>query len=263
MPLIVVSSPKGGVGKTTLVANLGVALARQGRQVTLIDFDVQNALQMHFGLALKNRLGYVARAVETDDWRRNIVPVADGIRLLPYGAVDAGQRRALENALVTDGAAFLRGHLGSILADRDGIILADTAPGPTPALEALEELADLRIALLLSDATSLALLPQVLKVEQPARPGGQPPKLILNQVDLRRRLNRDVAAFVRQRAGNALLGTVRQDESVAEAAAQQESVFAYAANAGAAQDIAAIANRLDRMLFPDHETMPRATMGNK
>ncbi|RJF87931.1 cellulose synthase operon protein YhjQ [Oleomonas cavernae] len=262
MPLIVVSSPKGGVGKTTLVANLGVALARQGRQVTLIDFDVQNALQLHFGLALKNRSGYVARAVETADWRRNIVAVADGIRLLPYGTADAAQRRALENALVADGAGFLRNHLGAILAERDGIILADTAPGPTPALEALETLADLRIALLLSDATSLALLPRVLEAEQPARRDRRPPQLILNQIDLRRRLNRDVAAFVRQRAAAALLGTVRQDESLAEAVAQQESVFAYAAHAGAAQDIATIAQRLDRMLFPDHETVPRANTGH-
>ena len=38
---------KGGVGKTTLVANLAVALRRRGRQVTAVDFDSQNALRFH------------------------------------------------------------------------------------------------------------------------------------------------------------------------------------------------------------------------
>lgn len=38
--LIAFASGKGGVGKSLLVANLGIQLARQGRRVTLIDCDV-------------------------------------------------------------------------------------------------------------------------------------------------------------------------------------------------------------------------------
>lgn len=37
---IVVTSGKGGVGKTTVCANLGMALARQNRRVLLIDLDI-------------------------------------------------------------------------------------------------------------------------------------------------------------------------------------------------------------------------------
>jgi hypothetical protein len=48
MPLICVCSPKGGVGKTTLTANLAYALARSGSKVLALDFDVQNALRLHF-----------------------------------------------------------------------------------------------------------------------------------------------------------------------------------------------------------------------
>ncbi len=36
---IVVTSGKGGVGKTTFVLNLGITLARKGKRVVLIDFD--------------------------------------------------------------------------------------------------------------------------------------------------------------------------------------------------------------------------------
>src|ERR1700678_2312641 len=38
--VIVVTSGKGGVGKTTSTASLGVALAQEGRRVCVVDFDV-------------------------------------------------------------------------------------------------------------------------------------------------------------------------------------------------------------------------------
>lgn len=38
--VIVVTSGKGGVGKTTSTAALGAALARAGKKVVVVDFDV-------------------------------------------------------------------------------------------------------------------------------------------------------------------------------------------------------------------------------
>lgn len=68
MPLICVCSPKGGVGKTTVAANLSYALARSGIKVLAIDFDVQNALRLHFGVPLSDGRGYVAKSMENPDW---------------------------------------------------------------------------------------------------------------------------------------------------------------------------------------------------
>ena len=47
---IVITSGKGGVGKTTTTINLGAALAEQGRRVLLVDFDPQGALSVGLGI---------------------------------------------------------------------------------------------------------------------------------------------------------------------------------------------------------------------
>ena len=46
-----ITSTKGGVGKTTLTANLGALLADMGLRVLLIDADVQPSLSKYFPLA--------------------------------------------------------------------------------------------------------------------------------------------------------------------------------------------------------------------
>jgi len=48
--IIAVLNQKGGVGKTTTVANLGAAVASRGRDICLIDLDPQAHLTLHFGL---------------------------------------------------------------------------------------------------------------------------------------------------------------------------------------------------------------------
>lgn len=48
--MIVVANQKGGVGKTTTVANLGAALAALDRRVLLIDLDPQAALTATYGI---------------------------------------------------------------------------------------------------------------------------------------------------------------------------------------------------------------------
>jgi chromosome partitioning protein len=48
--VIAVINQKGGVGKTTSVANLGAALAARGHTVCLIDMDPQSHLTLHFGV---------------------------------------------------------------------------------------------------------------------------------------------------------------------------------------------------------------------
>lgn len=64
---IVVANQKGGVGKTTTVANLGSALAMLGQRVLLVDLDPQAALTATFGLDPYTLSGTMATVLLKDN----------------------------------------------------------------------------------------------------------------------------------------------------------------------------------------------------
>ncbi len=106
--IIVTTSGKGGVGKTTATANLGMALAKLGRQVALVDADF-GLRNLDLLLGLENRIVYTAVEVLAKECRLDQALVKDkrqpGLVLLPAAqnrtkeSVSPDQMRLLVNAL--------------------------------------------------------------------------------------------------------------------------------------------------------------------
>ncbi|MEY4327794.1 MAG: hypothetical protein RIR71_464 [Actinomycetota bacterium] len=74
--VIFVGSGKGGVGKSTLTANLSVALAELGHKVGLIDADI-------FGYSIPGQLGITETPTQLDDLM--LPPIAFGVKVMSIG----------------------------------------------------------------------------------------------------------------------------------------------------------------------------------
>jgi len=81
--VITVASGKGGVGKSTVTANLAVALARRGRTVGVVDADV-------YGFSIPKMMGVSGKPTIIDQM---IIPIEKwGVRLMSIGfMVDEGE----------------------------------------------------------------------------------------------------------------------------------------------------------------------------
>jgi ATP-binding protein involved in chromosome partitioning len=74
--VVAVASGKGGVGKSTLTANLAVAFARLGQRTGILDADV-------YGHSIPHLLGIHQKPVAVD--RMIVPPVKDGLKLMSIG----------------------------------------------------------------------------------------------------------------------------------------------------------------------------------
>jgi chromosome partitioning protein len=128
MHVVSVINYKGGVGKTTLTANLGAELAFRGYNVLLIDLDPQASLTFSF--------------VRPDYWRRNLAPdktIKEWYDSFPSGSplslaaitmVPNDVTRFLRSANAKGKLTLIPSHLGLINVDLD---LASELGGVTQA----------------------------------------------------------------------------------------------------------------------------------
>lgn len=130
---IVITNRKGGTGKSTTAANLGIGLARQGKRVLIIDADSQSSLTISLGVAEPNKLTITLATMmsnimgETEyDPKDGIIHHAEGVDLMPANNSLAKIEIELASLLVGRDTV-LRQYIETVKPDYDYVII-DTAP---------------------------------------------------------------------------------------------------------------------------------------
>ncbi len=125
---LAVASDKGGVGKTTVVLNLGLALARRGWRTLIVDADPQGAIS----LSLNREVGATAGLAELAARAADFAAVVVATKLPELAFVPAGRARV--------SVETLGGGLDALLAGAAGhwdVVIFDTASGLADRTEAV------------------------------------------------------------------------------------------------------------------------------
>ncbi len=251
MPLIAFTSPKGGAGKTTLAAHVAALLARRGHKVLALDLDPQNALRLHFGVPLKDEDGLFPGllARQPTHWRGAVRDSGPGLRLLSHGTLDPME--VLEfGQLLMERPSLLAAPVREMLSEPGLIVVADTAPGPSPALRAILSQVTLMAVVLLADAASASLLPGIASGRFIGRGvlamrAAERAALVVNQVALDQPLSAAVLEAAEHAMGDRLLGAVGRDPAIPEALAHKRLLLA---EGGASEDIRVLADVILRRI---------------
>jgi len=117
--VVAVASGKGGVGKSTVTANLAVALARQGHAVGLIDADV-------YGPTIPLMLGIGPLAPESHDGKL-VPPEAHGVKVVSMGFFLHDDEPVIWRGPMLGRA--MEQFLGDVLWGSPDFLLIDLPPG--------------------------------------------------------------------------------------------------------------------------------------
>ena len=117
--IIAIANQKGGVGKTTTCANLGIGLAQAGRKVLLIDGDPQGSLTISLGHPQPDKLPFtlsdaMGRILMDEPLRpsEGILHHPEGVDLMPADIQLSGMEVSLVNAMSRE--TILRQYLDTV-----------------------------------------------------------------------------------------------------------------------------------------------------
>jgi ATP-binding protein involved in chromosome partitioning len=233
--VIAVASGKGGVGKSSLAANLAVALAQSGHTVGVLDADI-------YGHSIPHVLGIHQRPVAVD--QLIVPPVKDGLKLMSIGFF-----LETSNEPVMWRGPMLHRALEQFLTDvhwgEIDVLVVDMPPGTGDVSISLGQL-------LPRAEVVVVTTPQKLAQDVAARAAGMAQKTNMRLLGVIENMSGDVfgSGGGEELAGDLgvpLLGTVPLDPTLREQGDAGAPVVSARPEAESAQAILAIAQEIEAL----------------
>lgn len=213
MAVVAITGLKGGVGKTTLAANLAGELAAAGRTVAVLDADPQESLIQWAGLG-EGLLSEIAQAVDAD----NEAQFVEAVNIAAMGA---------DHVLIDCPPGFREAALYALrVAD---LALLPAGPSPLDILAA-------------RDALALAL-------EERSKRGGRKPviRFVPCRVQSATMLGRELADNL-EALGAKALPPIGLRAAIAQSAIIGLTIREFAPSSTAAEEFNALAREVERLL---------------
>lgn len=236
--VIAITNQKGGVGKTTTTFNLGVALAKQGKRVLVVDVDPQSNLTTYAGWYDENELKYTLTDLmeqsmndEEIKTKESILHHSENVDLIPSNL----SLSALENSLTyaMSREYTLRNCLSSIKDDYDYILLDCQ---PSLGMLTINALASANSVIIPVQSEYFALRGMtdlfkiINKVRRQINPTLKIEGALLTLVDSRANLPKEIATQLKENYGSILKlfnTQIPRAVKTAESTSSGGSVFTY------------------------------------
>lgn len=246
--VLAVTSGKGGVGKTNLVGNMAVALARSGRRVIIIDADVGLAnIDIIFNLRPEYNIRHVISAEKKI--KQVMVESSHGIKILPGGSGFADLTQLNEGEKLNLLSEF------ETLADQADIILVDTGAGISSNVLYFNSACDECVVIATKEPTSITDAYAMMKVMSQEY-GTKRFKLVVNMVDSEtdaKRVYASLSGALDKFLGNVVLtylGFIPFDRTLQQSVQKRSLIMDIAPDAQAAKAIERIALKIENDPVP-------------
>jgi chromosome partitioning protein len=268
MRTIAVLNQKGGVGKTTTVANTAAALSAEGFRVAAVDLDPQAHLTIHLGLEPQTAgAGAYKLLTQSGSFEKEIMLVRPNLWLLAANIDLVGAESELVSVVGRE--TILREAIQKVMDYFDFIII-DCAPSlGLLTLNALAAADDVLIPLqphFLALQGLGKLLQTVELVNKRINPKLQVKWILLCIFDLRASLPNEVRSDIEQFLSNArgsdcawadarvMPFQIRRNIKLAEAPSYGKTIFEYEPNCHGAEDYRKAAEFIKSQTFVSAET---------